>query len=371
MIEKVVRYQIMNEEVTKEVEEVTKEVEELSEEHSISVEEITNEEAPKTGRFKGFFIKAKGNVNQFAHQAANDVQQKAGDAVAAINDGAGKLAEKAKEVKREIDLKNYSPVFYEDYMSNSFEMPALVRIIESDPKHEAAEVCQGSIGFIDDLKGLRVLNLYKKEYNRLVSKIIGDAKISFYPYFDEDFFHVHPYNKYTFINMNDYFEETKEERIAELQKIAYDLGAKRVTINYLEEKKALTGNKIKAGGKAKVGKDGGNGEVKIEEATKDKYTFSQDIIESYAGSDEPKMPKLIYFQNDSSIKNLVEMRINGPHSVHHVEKVVKYATSNGIKKSEALKIDAAFQHYKLEGNASVCSEVEQENRMMLKYQIDF
>ena len=328
--------------------------------------------------FKTFLGNALDSVKEgsrkakdWAGVAGKDIQNSAEKTASSIENTVDKLKERARTIKEEMDRETYKPVFFEDYVSETFDMPSLIRVIDSDPKREKIEVCKGSIGFIDVIKNYRVLNLYKAFYNQFVSKEIDNKAVSFFPYFTEDFFYIHPYERNIMVNMNNYFDQTKQERVAELQRIAYELGAKKITINFMEAKKSFTSKDIKANAKGKV--TGGNADIEIRETEKssDSYTYSENITEEYEGSDSPKEPKLYYFSNESSIKNLIDMRLHGDHSVKHVIREVAYNTSNSINKSDAAKIDTAFQTYKVSGNASVSSAVEQESRMKLRYVIEF
>lgn len=310
-------------------------------------------------------------VKEGVNNAADVLSSVKENVAATVEEAAENIKTKAEEVREEIERNFLKPVFPNEFISNHYEVPDMLRIISGDTKHESSKACEGSIGFIDVIQGYKVLNIYKKDIDVFFEKEIEGYKMHLNPTVDFDFFHVHPCNKHVYINMNDYFESVKQDKIAELQKIAYDLGAKEVTINYLEETKTLTGNKYKATAKAKVAKKNANGKIDINNKTSRKNSYSEDIIEHYEGSDNPKKPNLVYFRNSKSIENLIEERINGSHGVHEIDKIIKCSTSLGIKKSEAAKIDAAFKFYKIQGNASVSSEVEEENRTIFKYHIVF
>lgn len=49
----------------------------------------------------------------------------------------------------------------------------------------------------------------------------------------------------------------------------------------------------------------------------------------------------------------------------------KISNSSGLKESEAVKIDAVLKGMKCSGNTTVVSEVQNESRRYLEYEIDF
>ena len=335
----------------------------------------------KVNPFNQLVQNINNGMQQGAKQAA-EAFKNAGEKVAdsveqaatAISDFKDDAAEFVQESKHAYEINKYQPVFFDDYISNSFEFPALVRVVE---KNNAMNIdaCKGAIGNIETVKGLRILNLYKNELDRINEKQIDGKLISFYPYFDEDFFHVHPFNKYSFLNLNDYFNHTKQERINELEKIAICLGAKHIKIRYMEESKSFTGSNLKAnvdGGKGK-GKDAEKAASEASHSSSDTshYDFRLEKEVTLKGSNNPVRPELIYFQSESDILNLIESRLDPTNPILNKTCILSYGTSHGINESEAAKIDAAIASFKLKANATVKNEVQQENRMKLEYQIDF
>ena len=55
----------------------------------------------------------------------------------------------------------------------------------------------------------------------------------------------------------------------------------------------------------------------------------------------------------------------------HQKFMLKLSNSSGIKESEAIKIDAVLKGMKRAGSVTVVSEVQNESRRYLEYEIDF
>ena len=86
---------------------------------------------------------------------------------------------------------------------------------------------------------------------------------------------------------------------------------------------------------------------------------------------EPISPQLKYLINDESIKTLVAMRMDERAPLLHQKFMLKLSNSSGLKESEAVKIDAVLKGMKCSGNTTVVSEVQNESRRYLEYEIDF
>lgn len=83
------------------------------------------------------------------------------------------------------------------------------------------------------------------------------------------------------------------------------------------------------------------------------------------------MPLFHYLSKDSSILNLIAMRMDEHSPIMHHKFSLKLSNSSGIKENDALKIDAVLKGFKCTGNVSVVSEARNESRRYLEYEIDF
>ena len=65
------------------------------------------------------------------------------------------------------------------------------------------------------------------------------------------------------------------------------------------------------------------------------------------------------------------MRMDETAPLLHQKFMLKLSNSSGLKENEAAKIDAVLKGMKCTGNTTVVSEVHNESRRYLEYEIDF
>lgn len=282
-----------------------------------------------------------------------------------VKKGTQALKESAEEKARLLELKTLQPIFptsVENAASlddPSFLMPKFISITDRDKKHAESEVCQGSIGYVSNQKGLRIVNIFRDS--------IDAFGLTFYPDSDSEFYYVNPCDCNHYIALDDYFNYLKIVRINELKKIAQDLGAKRFTVTYKEEqvsfssKKAKVGVKITAVGAANVDHS----------SAEKKYSKVEIASEMSFPGHPPVSPQLKYLQKDPNIQTLVSMRMDETAPLMHEKYVFQLSQSSGMKEADAVKLDAVLNSLNCSGNATVVSEVQNEARRYLEYDIEF
>lgn len=274
-----------------------------------------------------------------------------------VKKGTQAVMETADEKTRQFELKTLQPVFPHTLDSADFYMPKFIRIVERDKKRAESEVCQGSIGYISDQKGLHIVNIFRDS--------IGAFGVTFYPDNDCEFYYVDPSVRDHYIALDEYFGYLKAARINELQKIAQDLGAKRFCVTYKEEKTSFSETKIKAHAKAAT-------KAEVEHNfTEKKFSTVEIAAEMEFPGHAPIKPQLRYMQRDPSIQNLVSMRMDEHAPLMHQKFMLNMSTSSGMKESDAIKIDAVLKGLKCSGNTTVASEAKNEARRYLEYDIEF
>ncbi len=265
----------------------------------------------------------------------------------------------AEESRRQIERKFLQPIFPEDLDTADFFISKLIRITDRNKKYIESEVCQGSVGYLSDKGGLRVVNIFKDS--------LDSFGLSFYPDIDCEFYYVNPTARDNYISLDDYFSYLKIVRINELQRVAQDLGAKHFRVTYKEECTSFSDVKSKVQIKAaKIA------ETKAErDISEKKYSMVDVAAEMEMDGHSPKKPTLVYLQKDDNVKNLIHLRMTGGDSFRHHMISIKLSNSSGIKESDAVKIDAVLKAMKVCGNATVANEVKNESRRYLEYEIDF
>ena len=280
-----------------------------------------------------------------------------------VKKGMETIRNTADETARMLELKSLQPIFPDSLAEPDFFMPKFIRVAERDKKHAESEVCQGSIGFISEQKGLMIVNIFLDA--------IAAFGLTFYPDADSEFYYVDPSNRNNYIALNEYFSHLKIVRINELQKLAQELGAKHFKVTYKEEQRSLSEKKANIRGDAKKAVYGEvSGEVNRNYTDKKFSTVEVAAEMSFPGH-APAEPKLKYLNNDPSIKTLIAMRMDEKAPILHQKFMLKLSNSSGIKESEAVKIDAVLKGMKCAGNTTVVSEVQNEARRYLEYEINF
>lgn len=264
-----------------------------------------------------------------------------------------------EEKARLLELKSLRPIFPDSLDDVNFLMPKFIRIVDRDKKRAESEVCQGSIGYESDQKGLHIVNIFRDS--------IEAFSLMFYPDCDCEFYYIDPSERDCYIALDEYFGYLKIARVNELKKIAQDLGAKHFKVTYKEEQASFSEKKVQARVKA-AAVTAADAEHK---SSQKKYTTIEVSAEMEFPGHTPMKPQLKYFQRDPSIQTLVAMRMDANAPLLHEKFMLKMSNSSGMKESDAMKIDAVLKGLKCSGNATVASEAKSESRRYLEYDIEF
>lgn len=281
-------------------------------------------------------------------QAVSGFLQKTSDfgkrTISDVQAGATDLSEKMKQDSYQRRLKKYNPLFPDMYNSVSFNLPNMI-MIRDDAERKGVDVCEGAIGWLGNAGSIEVLYLY--------DEAVPFSGITFVPSADcNAIYYVDKFNRKRFIRTDCIFKTAHDERLAELEYIAYSLGAKHCTIDIEEsEKSHKKANKRLGFNKnisAKSSESSSNfeheatGEIdtNFETTQKRKDTRSSEL--SWDGSDNPKRPKLKWFAYDDGIKNLIEMRCKGGNKINARTLKIQGSSSVTMSKDTACRIDNAI-----------------------------
>ena len=312
---------------------------------------------------KGTFDKVKEKTIHVVDQNddgkfdIDDVSVVAGAVSDVMKKGAAAVKVSAEENRKRMELKSLQPIFADTLDQADFFMSKLIRVVERDRKHAESDVCKGSIGFLSDKGGLRVVNLFTDSLD-----VFG---LTFYPDADGEFYYVNPTDRDNYIALNEYFSYLKTVRINELQRVAQDLGARHFRVIFKEEQATFSQTKDKKQAKLAAA---GSGEIEQERDEK-KYDMVDIAAELYMDGHEPREPELVYLLKDECVRHLIQTRMTG--GVNSQKISIKMSSSSGIRESDAAKIDAVLKGMKVIGNTTWVSEVRNESRRYLEYEIDF
>ncbi len=331
----------------------------------------------KREKFNAFVTDAGKNAKNLLNKAIQ-VADQTGDGkfdltdVTVIAEGIGNTVKKGtQEIKArtdekswQLELRSLQPIFptqVECAVSlddADFLMPKFIRIVERDKKRMESSACQGSIGYGSDQKGLHIVNIFRDS--------VEAFGLTFYPDCDSEFYYMDPSDRDSYIALDEYFSYLKIARVNELKKIAQDLGAKHFKVTYKEKCVSFTEKKVKTKGKVPI--------ATLENEHKsrqEQYTAIDVVAEMAFPGHTPVKPQLRYLQRDKNIQTLIAMRMDekSPLLQEHFE--LEMCNSSGMKLDDAVKIDAILKGLKYIGNATVASEVKNEARRYLEYDIEF
>lgn len=312
-------------------------------------------------------------VTKGIQKAASDATRAAGpvadSALATIADTADDVAGAAAELGNAVNewayrqqMDKYRPVKLEDYQSPSFVLPNLIRIVDGNERR-GIEVCKGAIGWLDSAKGTQVLNLYREA--------IKDSELSFYPKPSiRSIYYVDAFDRSRFVDLDSYFATMQQDKMAELRRIAFMLGAKRCKLEvseYEETRQGIHGRaNIGAGKKASLD---ANGSSEFAETAEKKVLFTQE----FEGDMSPQRPELNWYAHDSDIKLLIDTRCGGEdtNKATNYKVELKSETTMTMSISLASAIDEACTKLKIKSDASLTSQARREHRQTFVFEIDF
>ena len=315
----------------------------------------------------------KNEKNEKAKETLSNIWQKTADvskkAAKGIQQGAKTLSEQAKEAKinqetkkRNKQIEKYHPITAKEFKSKDFNVPNVIEIVD-DAVRRDIEVCEGAIGWIEKHKGVEVLHLYD-EY-------VKKSGLQFIPVdICDNVYYVDAFDRNRFINVNNVFSKTNEEKLAELEQIAFCLGAKSCSVEIVEGESEESSSTMTANVSSPV-------KVKSNAQTKSKSKKNQHgkAVSRFTGHDSPKTPTLKWFAHDDSIKALIEMRCADVNSIKARTLELKGSSSATMSVKVGVAIDAVLGGKgKGKGNGggmSMESQAIREHNNHLLFEVEF
>lgn len=318
-----------------------------------------NEEASST---------KEGKSSAFWHKAS-EIGKKAADG---IQKGAKVVADKTKEDWEYRQKRKKNVLSIEEYNDSSFIMPNIVSIIDDASERDVdIKIEMGYRTFVNDVE---VLKLYDEWANKCGLKFVPYAKC-------DEVYCVDPFDRTRFIKADCVFAKANEEKLAELEHIAYRLGAKECTIELVEKDYNGVQNSVNAKANRTTEyeeKDSNNKTKKKSETVKTSFDYHSDSRNSsdssnrttttFAGSDNPVMPNLKWFAHDENMKGLIEMRCTEKNSVKSKTLELHGSSTVIMSKKMAIAIDKLM---KVGGSLSIESQYTKEHSSKLIFEVEF
>lgn len=323
-------------------------------------------------------------------EAVSELWQKTSDlskkTVADVQASAAAFAEKSKQDSYMRRLKKYNPLFPDVYHSDGFNLPNMI-MIRDDAERRGIDVCEGAIGWLGNEGGMEVLYLY--------DEAVASSGLRFVPSADcNAIYYVDKFDRNKFVRTDCIFEIAHDERLAELEHIAYSLGAKRCTIDIGVTEKSIEKSNRQLGFIRKVNtqiprgsgtedtssvEDDGTVQVDSSYEVKRKQESKRCSELTWEGSENPKKPKLKWFAYDNGIKGLIEMRCRGGNKVNNRTLRIYGSSSSTMSKDTACRIDSAMSCIagSFDGKSSgkrkaeLESQVIKESERIFIYNVEF
>ena len=166
------------------------------------------------------------------------------------------------------------------------------------------------------------------------------------------------------INIENIFGLALDEKIAELDRIAYSLGAKSFSIELVESKSDIQSSSENI--MASV--NGIGASIYNNNFSASEKFYGRKNITNFEGERKPVTPKLKWFSNDENIKNLIEMKCFGDYSIKSKTMILKGSSITSVSRKTAAAIDVML---KIQGNINIEKMVSKENSTQMIFEIEF
>ncbi len=280
-----------------------------------------------------------------------------------IAQGAKELSDKTKIDNYNKRMKKYNPLFLEEYMSDDFFVPNLICIVD-DAVRRDIDVCKGAIGWRENKRGTEVLFLY--------DEFVKDCGLTFVPSVNcDEVYYVDSHDRNRYIKLDCIFKQAHEEKIAELEHIAYSLGAKSCWIEIVESKVNHDNKKKSVSAKSKTAtvKTDENASIEVSSDRYEKHAGRSEAV--FTGNDNVIQPALKWFAHDGNIRNLIEYRSNGNNQIKSKTLVLNGSASVTMSKTAAYTIDAAVSAIGIGQNYALEDKSVKESEEKIKYHLEF
>lgn len=311
------------------------------------------------------------NNKQNTVKKAKDIINKVSDTGRVIGKtvqkGAMNVYDKAKEGTQKMKIKKLSPVSLELYKSSEFNIPNVIKIVD-DAERRGNALCEGAIGWRSTIEGIEIFNLY--------DEAIKESEIHFIPApICNAVYCVDNFDRSRFIKVENVFEQAHSEKIAELEHIAYYLGAKRCVIRIEEANTEENYDYSKREAKETVRYKSVtvSAEETLEQSLSNRSTSSRagETVAEFEGNDTPRVPNLKWFQYDANIKGLIEMRCSNSNSIKSKTLKLSGTASATMSEATAGAIDSAVNKMGNKLSTALKKQAAKENRSSLFFTVEF
>lgn len=313
--------------------------------------QVAEEEKKSTSVAVNSFFKKASNVGK---KVAVNVQE------VAIN-----TSQKIKDDSKNRRLKKLHPITLDEYHSEKFNLPNVIKIID-DAEIRGIDVCEGCVGRLVTEKGVEIFYI--------TDEFVPSSGLHFVPApICDAIYHVDNFDRSRFISTDEIFSKALEEKIAELEHIAYCLGAKSCSIEILESTAEVRSIDVENTTQANMKAQGmrANESVSVHNTHRNKHNSSGKTLTTFSGNAIIKYPRLKWFEHNDNVKNLIEMRLSEGSYVSTKTLKLMGTSSASMTQKTAIAIDAEIKKVGVKTQNSVEQQAQVEKNSILIFDVIF
>lgn len=291
------------------------------------------------------------NMKEKAKEGFSALWKRASDFAEKTADSAKNLAEQTKQSIHDQKAKRYTPLTEKDLKAKSFQIPNIIHIVDDSANREYV-VDPKAIGWIEAHKDIPVLHMYQKYAQK--------CGLVFVPVLQRDrAYYADNFDSAKYIEAGEVFGKSTKEKLAELNHIAFSLGAKACDIVIAE------GDKQTETQSFQLKLSGGKGNLSsTSNITQNQHAEDHSL---FNGHNDPQMPTLKWFAHDESIKNFIDQRLK--QQVQRKELRLSGSLSATMSKAAACALDDLLGIKK--GSISMEAMSAKEHSSTLIFRVEF
>lgn len=314
-----------------------------------------NENKKNTAVLNNLWSKA----SDFSKKVADGVQQGVQSVSDNVQQSVQTMSDKAKNDSYERRMKKYNPLFAKEFRSKQFHRSDII-MIGNDAERRDVDVCEGAIGWQEYAGDSVVLCLYRNWIEKCGLTFVPEAT-------EGSIYCVDRFNPNRYIEVNSIFDRAHSEKLAELENIAYCLGAKSCEIEIVEIVSESEASHKNVSAKAKFLKMTGA----QNENAKSVEQHSGKKVTTFEGNSTPRQPDLKWFADDVNIKGLIEMRCSNDNSIKTRTLTLEGSSLVTMSQKTAACLDIAIAKNKAGTGTSMERRMEKERSCRLIFNVVF
>ena len=260
------------------------------------------------------------------------------------------------------------PLTIDQIRDESSDLPNVV-VVEDKMIRQKEEKFQSAIAWFKEYGDIEIMHIWDHG--------VKESGLDFVPHsVCKGIYYVDPSEPRRYINVNSLFQYAYNARLAELDHIAFHLGAKSYKIKVLEEEKAM--DNVRGSYSDAISIKGQTmelvnaGQEEKGEYDSDKVVKGEGTIEkTFDGHREPTLPTLHWFKNDPSIREIVAQICHHKEKPLHQKLELKYSDSMVMSVEMAQKVEVAIKKIGGKIKTNLRKESKREAQSTIVFELFF